>query len=951
VCRHDQTQLDALGRLTKQILVNDPDGQTTVATTYDSGERIATRSNPYRTTSDPTYGLEIPAYDGLGRIIQSTHPDADVSRVYYGAAVSTGGGTSTRNCSAATYGLGYPILSVDEVGRKRQTWTDGFGRVIETDEPNAAGSLAVGSCFTYDPNNNLTAVANTSTSQTRSYSYDLLPRVTAATTPESGTTNFYYTTTIGGATLCSGDPSAVCLRKDSRNITTTFVYDALNRVTAKTYSDSTAPASYFYDQTSYNGLTITNGKGRRTGMSDGSGQTAWTYNSVGNVLSEKRTIKGVTKTLSYTYDPDSSVATITYPSGRIIAYTQSNAQRTTDAKDVANAKNYATSATYTPPGGLSSVLHGYVSGGFSGVNESYAYNNRLQLTSILATSSAGTAVNLTYSYAQSGHNNSSITTQTNGISSGRTQTYGYDPLNRLLSAQSAATSGAECWGLTFGNNATPPTLATDALNNFTNMNQTKCNPPLLNVGVNNNNQIYSPTGYSYDAAGNSTADGAYTYAYDAENHTLSASNVPGGPYCYTYDGDGLRVAKAHGATCASPTVDTLYWRSFSGDTIATTGASGSTTDSSYHEFIFFAGRRIARSDGASPGNVYYLFVDHLGSTRAMTQSNGVVCFASDYYPYGQELNFLNTCPLSYKFTGYERDTETGLDYAFARYYNPRIGRFMSGDPLGGAVSDPQSLNRYSYVLGNPANLTDPSGMLPAIDDWGFRDWYAPRNGLGRRNPFKLFTDVIATSAYFNGGNPFCTSSAGSVVCPWNMGEGVTFLTVQEKATAQPCIPTDQLNWLQKAQLKAARTYSRITGGTVGFGVGVDAGAGIGPRGSKWNVGGGGSASTLIVADASGNAGFLNSASGGLAGVKTSSSGSWWGAGAAAGPTVLLSPFPINKIAGPSWSVSGGGGAVLGAGGSATSSGAVTLTFGVGAGSEAGVSPQYGTSQFVPFCHE
>jgi RHS repeat-associated protein len=732
VCRHDQTQFDVLGRSSKEILVNDPDGQTTVASTYDSSGRIATKSNPYRTTSDPTYGLETPAYDGLGRIIQSTHPDTDVARVYYGAAVSTGGGTSTRNCSVVTYGLGYPVLSVDEVGRKHQTWTDGFGRVIETDEPNAAGSLAVGTCYSYDINNNLTGVANTATSQTRSYSYDLLSRVSASTTPESGTTYFYYTTTIGGATLCSGDPTAICLRKDSRNITTTYAYDALNRLTSKTYSDpTTAAASYFYDQTSYNGLTITNGKDRRTGMSDGSGQTAWSYDSVGNVLAERRTVKGVTKTLSYTYNPDGSIATITYPGGRVVTYTEGNAQRITDVKDVPNAKNFVTSATYAPLGGLSSALHGYVSGGFAGITESYGYNNRLQISSILATSSAGTAVNLAYTFAQSGHNNSNIATQTNGLSSGRTQTYTYDPLNRLLSAQSAATSGTECWGLTFGNNATPPTLATDALNNLTNMNQTKCAPPFLNVGVNNNNQINSPTGYSYDAAGNSTADGSYTYTYDAENQILTASNVPGGPYCYTYDGDGLRVVKAHGTSCASPTIDVLYWRSVSGETIATTGASGSTSDSAHHEFIFFDGRRIARSDGASPGTIYYLFADHLGSTRAMTQSNGVMCFASDYYPYGQELNFLNTCPLGYKFTGYERDTESGLDYAFARYYNPRIGRFMSGDPLGGDILDPQSLNLYSYVGANPENRIDSVGMSPdEATDWFAGFWASDSRASG-----------------------------------------------------------------------------------------------------------------------------------------------------------------------------------------------------------------------------
>jgi RHS repeat-associated protein len=190
--------------------------------------------------------------------------------------------------------------------------------------------------------------------------------------------------------------------------------------------------------------------------------------------------------------------------------------------------------------------------------------------------------------------------------------------------------------------------------------------------------------------------------------------VNGTYYCYLYDGNGLRVAKATASSsaCSSPTAYELYWRSVSGETLAVTDGSGSTTNSSYHEYIFFAGRRVARSDPSS-GNVYYFFVDQVGNTRAMTDQNGTVCFQMDYFPYGQEntpAGVTNTCSTSYEFTGYERDAETGLDYAFARYYNARMGRFMSPDPLGGDLTDPQTLNKYTYVRNNPVNFTDPSGL-------------------------------------------------------------------------------------------------------------------------------------------------------------------------------------------------------------------------------------------------
>lgn len=64
----------------------------------------------------------------------------------------------------------------------------------------------------------------------------------------------------------------------------------------------------------------------------------------------------------------------------------------------------------------------------------------------------------------------------------------------------------------------------------------------------------------------------------------------------------------------------------------------------------------------------------------------------------------------YKFTGKERDSESGLDNFEKRYYGSSLGRFMSPDPLGGHQGDPQTLNRYAYVRNNPLNLTDPTGL-------------------------------------------------------------------------------------------------------------------------------------------------------------------------------------------------------------------------------------------------
>lgn len=111
--------------------------------------------------------------------------------------------------------------------------------------------------------------------------------MTQENTPEGGVVNYDTYDDDGNLTQ----------KTDPRTIVTTYVYDALHRLTSKNCSDTPASpdASFFYDQTSYNGLTIRNGKGRLTGMSDAvSGQIAFSYDTVGRVLIERHTNSGVT---------------------------------------------------------------------------------------------------------------------------------------------------------------------------------------------------------------------------------------------------------------------------------------------------------------------------------------------------------------------------------------------------------------------------------------------------------------------------------------------------------------------------------------------------------------------------------------------------------------------------------------------------------------------------------
>jgi RHS repeat-associated protein len=187
-----------------------------------------------------------------------------------------------------------------------------------------------------------------------------------------------------------------------------------------------------------------------------------------------------------------------------------------------------------------------------------------------------------------------------------------------------------------------------------------------------------------------------SYSYDAEGRIVSAGGT-----AYVYDGAGERLQKP----------GMLYWKGAGSDALAET----STTDTNPTRYIFFEGKRIARVEPGSSTPVYYL-TDNLGSTALVTDYLGNVLSESLFYPYGVEQVVLAGDSNAHKFTGKERDPESGLDNFGARYYASNLGRFMSPDwdakpatvPYA-SFGDPQTLNLYSYVENAPLNKVDADG--------------------------------------------------------------------------------------------------------------------------------------------------------------------------------------------------------------------------------------------------
>jgi len=119
----------------------------------------------------------------------------------------------------------------------------------------------------------------------------------------------------------------------------------------------------------------------------------------------------------------------------------------------------------------------------------------------------------------------------------------------------------------------------------------------------------------------------------------------------------------------------------------------------------YAGNLVASKSSDEQKTQYYI-QDHLGSNVKVVDTG--IEQQNKYYAFG-ETNSIGASENDYKYTGKELDSETGLYYYGARYYDPELGRFVQADVVTGSLQDPLSLNRYAYVKNNPLKFVDPSG--------------------------------------------------------------------------------------------------------------------------------------------------------------------------------------------------------------------------------------------------
>lgn len=745
--------MDSLGKTTKAESI-ESSGNIIVETQYDKAGHVKKVSNPYRQGDTTIYWTEN-FYDPAGRLFKVKAQD--------GTETLTGFDFSTTG-----YSIGTVITATDAAGRKGRAVTNALGQLIRVDEPSSTNELlpiptpspgasptpnpspsptppddippnCLDDClnnlandyptystyYTYDALGRMIKVKQGD--QYRYFKYDNLGRLIRVRQPEQEVNNALETTgnpdnNQWAAGFTYDALGNVLTATDAKNVTITNIYDNHNRVKTRTYSDTaTPPISFFYDGVYYD---ANNNKQAATGLTKGgltqvknsvSVSQTIAFDSLGKPLTYQQITDGQIYATQYQYNAVGILVQETYPSGRVVRsdFNQDGHLARIYGKASQNAleKTFANSFNYAPTGLIEKLRLG------NGKWESAKFNNRLQITEIgLGNGATDTSLwQLNYAYGELTTNENVDTSKNTGNIAKQTisfsdlahpfvQTYKYDSLYRLTEAKET-NNGNQTWKQRF---------AYDRYGNRTGFeqivgqNQLQINDvthPTINPA---NNRFDEEQDYLYDKNGNltqvpTTLQGTRHFTFNSDNKQTEVRNQQSELIGqYFYDGDGRRIKKK------------VY-------------ANQQVTEETV--FVYSKGKLIAEYSTQPVQNqtTSYLTTDHLGSPRVISDTNGEVKSRRDFMPFGEELyagtpnrssqlkyTALNDDAVRQKFTGYQEDKETGLDFAEARYYNNQHARFTAVDPLlaSGKSDNPQSFNRYVYCRNNPFIYVDKDGRYP-----------------------------------------------------------------------------------------------------------------------------------------------------------------------------------------------------------------------------------------------
>lgn len=609
------------------------------------------------------------------------------------------------NTSANTYKEDYIEYYIDQFGRTTE-------RRVYENWPTISGALSelytydnVGNLIGYtDPKRNL----NQDQLYTTSYYYDNLNRISLVKDALNQITRVGYT--------IRGNVKSVMMqdRLDSTNSITLYTksYDEMGNNTNK-WDPSSLVTSYSFNSIGLCSKTVDRNGSSLTATYDEQNNIKETIQTSADNSSSIKREYNYNNPFGYNYEKlynNGSFATMnsyTYnASGKII-------QKNTTGGNYLNSN---LKLQYDNCGRLTSVGSGVKDTNYFYTNYKYSNNRLSQIqTNGLQANSTSDNDNATYEYFPDGKLKKIIYPKLNDNSYLTTE-YTYNALSRLTSiinkkgnmvlSQFSYTYDANGNIISVNDGQTTKTYVYDKLNR------------LIEIHPKSGNSI----SYTYDLRGNriTLSNGGYNfniistiYSYDLENKLKSVKKGTAATDMF-YDVDGLRAKKQ----TSSGTTSYIY--NLSGQLIAeSTNTTNVTTN-----YIWASDRVLAKKD-VGGGEYYYLYNGH-GDVVQMVDKNGNVVNNYEYDEWGNITTNNETVSNPFKYAGYIYDQETGLYYLKARYYDPKMGRFLNEDPYwnnqntifeDNQNNDPvsnnqaimQSTNLYTYCMNNSLLFIDPSG--------------------------------------------------------------------------------------------------------------------------------------------------------------------------------------------------------------------------------------------------
>jgi len=563
----------------------------------------------------------------------------------------------------------------------------------------------------------------------QSYAYDSLAHVTTVTDALNNVTT--YVSDAYGNVLSKQDPSGNCAAQPATGCTT-YSYDSANQLTAINYSDGVTP--------NVSGISY-DANGQRLAMTDGTGTSSYGWDSLRRMVSYQN---GNGAQVQWSYNLRNLPITITYPGSLNVTRGYDNAGRWASVQDW---NSNTTGFGYDADSNLTTET--FPSG--SGVIDTFTFNAADQVTNVASMKGASTLFSAGYS-RDANNQLASDSSAASGIAS-----YRYTALNQVCYAGS--TNSSAC--------SSPPTGSIaykyDAADNLTQKGSVQ---QAFNVAdelcwtASSSAACASPpsgaTTYQYDPRGNRTnvtpsVGQAQTLTYDQSNRftKFAAASTTS----YGYNGDGLRMCKYAGSStqpCQAGGAAQYVWDIAGSLPLVLKDATTA----------YVSGPGGLPIEQVNSTATYWFHHDQIGSIRLVTNATGGTAATYTFDPYGALASSTNPGGITnpFGFSGQYQDSESGLYYLRARYYDGGTAQFLNLDPAVDATRE-----TYAYVSNDPLNGQDPRGLC----------W--PSWACGIQHAIGSATQQVAAFAWQNRGTIATVGAAAACIAAGAMTLGVGLL--------------------------------------------------------------------------------------------------------------------------------------------------------------------------------